>query len=301
MNDIKGKVKKTTGLLYRGAVGARVLVAALPVCVSYSIAAGIGEGVYHLWPRGRRNMKKAVANLLNKSVNDPEVRKTARKCMRNFAKYIVDVFRYANPPREFFDKHVNMSGLENIKGALSEGKGLILVSFHLGNLDLGVRLLGHMGLPVSAIVDNLGSNQLDAFLQNPRKKGGAKLINVKEVSNRLVDVLRRNEILALMIDSPNCRKGTRVKLGQKWVLLPTGPAMMALRTGAKLIPCGVVRTSNTTFQAIAGKPIEYQPCGDLSKDVQIITQKVVEDLEILTRQFIDQWFVFHHFIKDEMQ
>ena len=290
-----------TGFVYRFAEAARFVVARIPACISYSIAAGIGDGVFYFWPRGRRNMIKAVANLLNADINDPKVRKTARQCMRNFSKYIVDLFRYAYPPEDFFKKQVKVTGMENIDAALTEGKGVILISLHLGNLDLGIRILGDLGYPVNAIVDNLSSGQLNAFLQNPRKIGGAKLINVKEASNKLIDVLRKNEILALMIDSPNCLKGVKVKLGQKWVLLPTGPAIMAIRTGARLIPCWVTRSSNTTFHAIAGKPIEYQSTGNLSEDVRVITQNTVTAMEDITRQFVDQWFVFHSLIREELQ
>ncbi len=290
-----------TGFLYRLAVVARTIIAHLPAWVSYPIAVTIGDGVFYFWPRGRRNMIKAVACLFDADVNNPKVRNTARHCMRNFSKYIVDIFRYANPPQDFFEKHFKKTGFEYLDAALAEGKGVILIGFHLGNLDIGIRLLNKLGYPVNAIVENLRSNQLDAFLQNPRKTGGANLINVKEASTNLLDGLRRNEILALMIDSPNCLKGVKVKLGQKWVLFPTGPASMAIRTGARLIPCGMIRTSNTTFHAILRKPIEYQPSGKLVEDIRAITQSTTEALEDLTRQYIDQWYVFHSLIKDELQ
>jgi len=287
--------------LYRLAEGARFIVKHLPAWISYPIADRVGDTIFLVWPRVRRNMITALATLLHTDENDPEVKKTARRCTRNFSKYIVDLFRYAYPSRDFFKKNIKMSGMEHIEVARAEGKGIILVSFHLGNLDLGIRFLSSLGYPVHAIVDNLSSGQLDAFLQNPRKTGGTRLINVKEASTKLLDILHKNEILAMMVDNPNCMKGARVKLGERWVILPSGPATLSLRTGARLIPCGMVRTSNTTFKGIVGKPIEYQPCGKLSEDVPAITQRMAAALEEITRQFIDQWYVFHPLIKDELQ
>jgi lauroyl/myristoyl acyltransferase len=287
------------GLIYRIAVAARFFVAHLPACVSYSIACVIGDAIYLFWPRVRRNMAKAVAALLNKPENDLKVRKTARRCLRNFARYVVDTFRYAHPQPVFFEKNFKIIGKEHLDAALADGKGIILVSFHLGNLDLGIKALGCAGYPVNAIVENWQSNQLDAFLQHPREKAGAKLIKVKEVSTNLLAVLRKNEILALMIDSPNCLNGVKVKLGEKWALLPTGPAIMALRTGARLIPCGLIRTSNTTFQGIIGKPIDITPSGNLVEDVRAITQDTTDALVNITSRFMDQWFIFHPLIQDE--
>jgi len=95
--------------------------------------------------------------------------------------------------------------------------------------------------------------------------------------------------------------GGNVKLGQKLVTLPSGAAIMALRTGARLIPCGLVRTSNTTFHGIIGKPIEYQPSGKVSRDIQGLTQLTARSLEDIARAFLDQWYVFHPLIKDELQ
>ncbi len=247
---------------------------------------------------------KAVANILNSDINDPKVRNTARRCMRNFCKYTVDMLRYSYPKADFFEKQINLIGRENLDSALEEGKGIILVSFHTGNLDLGIRLLSTLGYPVNAIVENLNSGQLDKFVQNPRSKSGVKLINLKETrdtSSSLVQALRKNEVLAMMIDCPNCVKGVKVKLGQKWVLLPTGAATLALRTGARLIPCGLFRTSNTTFKGIIGKAIEYHPTGKMADDMKEITQRVAQELEDITRLFIDQWYVFHPLINDDLQ
>lgn len=231
---------------------------------------------------------------------DPKVRNTARHCMRNYCKYAIDFLRLSYPEADFFEKHFELEGRENLDAALSEGRGVVLVSFHMGNLDLGIRLLGNLGYPVNAIVDNLQSGQLDAFLQARRSNAGVNLINVKEPSSRLLDVLHRNEILALMIDCPNCIRGVKVKLGQKWVVLPAGAATLALRTGARLVPCGLVRTSNTTFQGIIGKPIEYRTTGKVAEDIRGLTQNAIQALEDMARSFLDQWYVFHPLIKDDL-
>ena len=289
-------------LIYRAAEVTRIVVSKLPAWISYPIAGSVGVIVYHSWPRGRRNMVKSVANILHSSTSDPVVKKTARRCMSNFCKYIVDLLRYPNADAKFFKTNFQMTGWDNLDNALKEGKGVILVSFHMGNLDMGIRLLSSQGYPVNAIVDKLEwSKQLNVFLQKPRAQNGAKLINSKEISHRVLDVLKKNEILALMIDCPNSLRGVKVRLAQKWVLLPTGAATLAMRSGARLLPCGLIRTSNTTFQGMIGKPIEYHPSGKIADDIRNLTQNTVLALEEMTRQFVDQWYIFHPLFKDELQ
>ena len=150
-------------IVYRLAETLRSVVSRLPAGATYAAAEIAGDIMFYVWHRGRRNMIKAVANSLNLGVKDPIARNTARHCMRNFCKYTVDVFRYSYPKGDFFQKQIDVIGRENLDSALEEGKGIILVSFHTGNLDLGVRFLGNLGYPVNAVVENLNSEQLERF------------------------------------------------------------------------------------------------------------------------------------------
>jgi lauroyl/myristoyl acyltransferase len=103
-----------------------------------------------------------------------------------------------------------------------------------------------------------------------------------------------------MIDSPGHEKGVLVKLGNKNIMAPTGVAAMALRTGAKIIPCNLVRIRNTKFQVMIGKPVQYNPSGNLVEDARELTQNTVRALEEMARNFADQWYIFHTLIKDDV-
>jgi Kdo2-lipid IVA lauroyltransferase/acyltransferase len=277
----------------------RITAGRLPAFISYPIAGAVGDAIYCLWPRGRRNMLKSIAAVLYQETDSPEVRKNARYGMRNFCKYIVDMLRYAYPRKGVFERDIDLIGTENIDKALAEGKGVIIVGLHMGNLDLGIRALSHAGYPINAIVQTLESSQVDKFIQKPRLFSGVKLINPACGILHMLSVLKRNEAIALMIDSPILEKGILVKLGNKHVNLPNGMAAMALRTGAKVIPCGLVRSTNTKFMGIVGKPIQFVPAGNLSEDAAELTQRTIRALEEMARVFSDQWYIFHPLIKDE--
>ena len=104
--------------------------------------------------------------------------------------------------------------------------------------------------------------------------------------------------LALMIDSPGTEKGIRVKFGNKIITAPSGVAAMALRTGAKIVPCGLFRSTNTKFLAIISKPIEFSPGGNLTEDARELTERTILAMEQMARVFADQWYIFHPLIKD---
>ena len=286
-------------ILYYTAELGRIIVSRLPAFISYPVASLVGDMVYYFWPRGRRNMLKSVASILYADIKARKVRTTARHGMRNFCKYIVDMLRYSNAKEGVLERDISITGLENLDSALGEGKGVIIVSLHMGNLDLGIRVLSNAGYPINAIVNNLGSGQLDRFLQKPRSGSGVKLINPNNGVLPMLDILRHNEVIALMIDSPHREKGVMVKLGQKFVIVPSGVAAMALRTGAKIMPCGLVRIANTKFRGIVGKPIQFHAKGNLAEDAKELTQCTIKALEEMVRAFADQWYIFHPLIKDD--
>ena len=243
-------------------------------------------------------MVKSIAAVLYLNNNSPEVRKTARYAMRNYCKSIVDMLRYAYPKKGVLERDIDLIGAENLDNALAKGKGVIIVSLHIGSLELGMRALSNAGYPINAVVNNLESGQTDRFIQKPRAHGGVRLINASKGILYMLDVLRRNEAIALMIDSPGTEKGVTVKLGNKIITAPSGVAAMALRTGAKIVPCCLIRSTNTKFLAIICKPIEFNPGGKLTEDAMELTQQIIQTMEQMARVFADQWYIFHPLIKD---
>jgi KDO2-lipid IV(A) lauroyltransferase len=243
-------------------------------------------------------MLKSIAAVLYQDINSPEVRKTARYAMRNYCKSIVDMLRYAYPKKGVLERDIDLIGAENLDNALAKGKGVIIVSLHIGSLELGMKALSNAGYPINAIVNNLESGQTDRFIQKQRAHGGVKLINASKGILYMLDVLKRNEAIALMIDSPGTEKGVTVKLGNKIITAPSGVAAMALRTGAKIVPCGLFRSTNTKFHAIISKPIEFNPGGKLTEDASELTRRTMRAMEQMARVFADQWYIFHPLIKD---
>jgi len=268
-----------------------------PPSISYPIASLIGNAAYFLWPRARRNMTKSCAAVLRQATTSPEARKNARWGLQNYYKSNVDIFRYTNPGRAFFE-NIDAIGIENLDNALKEGKGAIIVGFHIGNLDLGIRALGYAGYPVNAIVQKLELQDADRFIQKPRSDAGVKLIGETEGVLPAFRALKRNEIVALMIDGKVYEKGILVELGNRKILVPGGVAAMSIRSGASILPCCLIRSTDTRFHGIIGKRVEYELTGDLDRDAFEISRRTVRALEQMARIFPDQWYIFHDLIRD---
>lgn len=278
--------------IYYFAKFCKFLVGKLPTSIRYLLACIIGDILYVIWLRGRKSFIANVKAVLGDQANSKVITRIARQAMRNFCKYCIDFLRSYDSQLRVSQETVTIHGLENIDLALKEGKGAILVSFHLGNWDLGIRTLSRLGYPLSVIVETLKSKHLDKFVMKLRANLGVRIITTKEKICKMVEVLRRNELLALLIDHNNHNSGVEVRFGSCSALMPAGAATLALRTGAKVIPCWLVRSPNNTFHGFIGEPIRFHPSGNLANDIRQLTQHVITVLEQVVKQFPDQWYMF---------
>ncbi len=103
-----------------------------------------------------------------------------------------------------------------------------------------------------------------------------------------------------MIEGRVYEKGIPVKFGNKYFRVPSGMAVMALRTGAKVIPCGLIRSTNTKFHGIACKPVQFESAGNPDEDARELTQQTIYKLAEMAAIFADQWYIFHDLIKDDI-
>lgn len=265
----------------------------LPLKFSYILASFSAKVLYLTWPRLRNETKRNMSLVLNRSMQDKLVSRAARKSIENFCFYTIDFLRYTTLKTGRWDNKVIFQGLENIDRALGDGRGAIIVGLHLGYWDMGGAIVAKRNYPLNVIVQHFTSRRLNTLLQSMRKNIGMKIISTREGINRMIGALRSNELIALLIDSPLKGKGVRVKFCNYTAEVPAGAALLALRTGAKIIPVGVIKLEDGTLMVHIGSQISRSPSGNLNLDIQLLTQDIMSNLEPLVKQYPDQWYIFH--------
>jgi KDO2-lipid IV(A) lauroyltransferase len=286
------------GLKYYSFKLASYLADRLPLRFSYWVAKLVGDAIYLTW---RRHSANAVSNM--RRVLGPEapwqmVKHTARRSFRNYAKTIVDFFRY--PYMEGEDVRVAVPlryGIEHLLEAYDRGKGVLLVTGHVGNWDLAGAVLMSYGLPVSAVADSFEPERLDDLINGSRERKGMKIIKLDTSSLRgIFTALKKGETVSLMIDRPEDEKGgVPVEFFGETAYMPAGPAAIALKTGAAvLVGYCMRRPGDKTFYGAVEPAIDYEHhlTGDKQRDIQMITQMIVNTIEDVIRRHPDQWYMF---------
>jgi KDO2-lipid IV(A) lauroyltransferase len=285
-------------MLYYLALFGRWLACHIPVSVIYPLAGWAGAHVlWHLWPGRRGKLRTNLAAVLHDDPASVRVGRAARRGFANLSRYGIDFLRFSSPryaPPSGAITPVNFEAIDRVRAL---GKGAILVGFHIGSWDLGLKYLSDRGYPTSVVVHNFKTGNADAFIQGLRAGSGAEIIGVDEGWARMVKALRDNRVLVMLVDSL-VEKGVAVRFGSKYATLPGGPATLAIRTGAGIVTSAMVRHSEEEFTAIIGGPIEFKRTGRFTEDVVELTQRFTTAQEAFARRFIDQWYMMQPFVFD---
>jgi KDO2-lipid IV(A) lauroyltransferase len=265
----------------------------LPLGISYASANFLAEVTYLLWRRVRNNVRCNTTRFLGPQASQKQIAYYSRLCIRNYLKYIVDFLRSLPSERVEITKRLNIEGIENLEEVLKDGNGAVLTSLHFGHWDFGATELANRGYLIHGVVDHTCSPRVNGFVDKLRSKSNMKVITAKDGITQMIGQLRKNEIIAMLIDKPNHSRRVEVKLCDSHTMVPAGAAVLALRTGAKIIPSGAVRMPDNTVNIILGKQISFQRTGDLNHDIQVIMQLVWYELEKLVAKYPEQLYVFH--------
>ena len=271
----------------------RGLVLCLPRTASYRCVTGLADLHYAFSTKDRQAVGRNLAEILGHG--HPGIPAASREVFRNFAKYLVDFFRLERFDAAFLAQYVTVQGREYLDEALRGGRGVILLSAHLGNYELGAAVMTTLGYPVSAIVLTHQDPDIDAFFTHQRRAERVTAIPVGMALRQGFICLRRNELLAVVGDRDFSQNGLEVTLLGRPTRVPKGPAMFSVRTGAPILPAFCIREPRDRFRMILERPILPRTDADELTEIRRLTQAGTAVLEQYIRQYPTQWYLFQDF------
>ena len=267
------------------------LMSRLPVPVARAIVSFLLQLSFILVPRKRRYINTNFAHVLGKSPGSLEVKRKAYGAFRAYARYVVELMRLPRQTNEEAGKVVDSSTFLPLEAYWrSTGKGLIVTTAHIGNLEAVARGVAHHGWPVAAIADDSSFPELFELLTAQRRSWGVDMIpwrNLREIYG----VLKRNEILALVIDWGYRPGDVPVQMFGAWTTLPAGPAALAAKTGAPIVHIAIRRSeTGDQFLIAYGDPILVTSNDEAS--IRRATQAVADGLAATIGAAPEDWYSF---------
>ena len=218
----------------------------------------------------RRRSIRNINLLLGSEVDSDTAGLLAQRSLRNFFFDCVEIALALVASDESIRREIAVVGREHLDAALARGKGVMVLSAHFGNFFLIGCRLAIEGYPTSVMVNQ------------PRDGQFAKI-------RELNGVLRRNQIAVVISDEFRKGDGARVNFFGKTVIARRGPATLALRTKAAIIPAAMVRQPDDSLKLVIEPALNLVQSARPKEAIKINTQRMVAWLEATIRSQPDQW------------
>jgi KDO2-lipid IV(A) lauroyltransferase len=265
----------------------------LPVRAAYAIARAAGDLAYLFQGRSRRYVKDNMRHVLGPNADEKEVSRAAREVFRNVTRYYADLIRLPRiDPHRLLTQDLNIHGLENLKNALAQGKGVVLVSAHYGNTELTVQALAALDVCAYVLTEPLQPRQLSDLIHRIRSTHGHiyQPVSMSSVKGAL-RYLRQGKLVAILCDRDIQKTGQLLPLCGCPARFPVGAAMLAVHTGAQVVPTFSHRQGPGRDEVWIEPALPLERTGDEEHDVRAITEKILARFEEYLRRDPGQWTV----------
>ena len=280
------KRELVTYWLYRAA---ERVIGAIPRWLAMPAASAVGNVAYDLAGPKRRLIADNLAHPLGLDPDDSRVRAAARRAFRNYAKYLVDVMRIASQTPEAAARQVRIDDIGALADARAEGKGSLICTMHVGGMDLMGPAAKVGGEALHVVADDTTYGRLYDHLAATRAKHGVFVIGWRNLRG-LFRVLRENGNLALFCDAGYRPGDVPVELCGEATTFPIGPATLAAKTGAPMLPVWCRRLPNDRFEAGTLPVIRCDSTEPAA--VHRATQALADALGRIIATDPGQWYMF---------
>ena len=278
-----------------------------PQAAKHAIGASIGAASYLGWPSKRYVTRLNIAQITGRPLHDPYVNRLALASWRNYGRYASDFISFPHldadaVERDLRDLSEHESGWQGcMQSALQGGRGVLVVSAHFGNWDMAGAILARHHA-VSAVAETFSDEQLNQLLQDQRRQKGIGIIPLESSMRPVLRILQQNQFAAIIVDRPMpANQGTEITFFGRKTYVPGGPAALALKSGAAIVPAFVWYGHHNEFYVKAFKPIVPQQVKHTERVAEIsrLTQCIYDVLEVMIREWPSQWYMFRQFWPSE--
>jgi len=242
-------------------------------------------------PRLEYNLKVACPELEH---DTRALRRLSWLNFRNHAKAYADLMQLPTMSVQNMRPLLKVDGLEHLEEARAIGKGVLVVSCHMGSYEVVSAIWSATLTPVSFFAEELEPRPLFEWYRDTRARLGISVLTLDHGGIRKVlQALHDKEMVITAIDRDITGTGHPMPFFGRLAPIPLGPAAIALRLGTPLFPVCVYRLPDDTYQAEGAPLVFAESTGDSRADQVRATEQVLRHLENFIRRHPEQWHVPH--------
>jgi len=272
---------------YASCIAFRLLspvIRALPLKASLFLGRVIGELLYAF---DLKHKAQAYANIrvaLNDKLSPSGLKVLNREFYQTFGRNLIEIFLLPVIDKKYLDRYISIEGLNFIKEAFKEGKGVIFAGVHSGSWELSNLICVNLGFKFYLVVREQRYPLLDNLLNTYRKQKGCQLIQRENQTRDLIQALKNNEAIGITIDQGG-KTGTLVQFFGKDASMASGALRLALRYDAVILPAYHTRLKGPYLKVIIEPPFRLKKTGNQDKDIKDNLQELSRIFEKLILKF----------------
>ncbi len=219
----------------------------------------------------------------------------AKGSFSHFGRALIEGLRFPLLKTENFSSFAKHEGLEHIRKAYDDKKGVFLFSAHFGNWELIALMQAGLGLPLDMIVRKLDNPYLEKWFREYRERLGNRVVYKDESARQMLKTIKNGGGIAIVIDQRFRGKGA-LDVDFFGIKSSTAPslAQLALKTGASIVPVFSFPEPDGTYRIVYSEPVKFEPSGEKDKDIYNLTQLCTSIIEENIRKQPQCWLWMHN-------
>ncbi len=255
----------------------------------------IGSLIYRLDRKHRNISLRNLKMAFGPAKSTLELKGIARQSYMNLCQTFFEVLLFPRLNAESIDRFITIEGRKYLDDVRAQGRGGIILTAHFGNWELSAVWAGLKGYLLRVLAREQKQSRLNSLLNQYRAGSGIKVYAKGMAVHDLIGAIRRNEFVGVLGDQDAGRRGIFINFFRQPASTHPGPILLALRTGAPILPCFIVR-SGFKHKIYVNPPLRLesrQAGGDTQEIVKGGLQEFSRILESYIRLHPEQWLWLH--------
>jgi KDO2-lipid IV(A) lauroyltransferase len=235
------------------------------------------------------NLRKAFPELEKKKLKEISFR-----CYKSFLISLVEIMYMPVMNRNDIIDILNVDSADIIIDNYKQNKGVILLSAHFGNWEfIAASVSARINIPFHVVVKQQRNPYVDRWINSMRMKWNNKIISLGISIRNIYKELKNKNLVAMVADQRGPSEGLRVKFFGIDTAMYSGPAILAIKTGAPLIYGLTIRQPDFSYKVVLEEISLNNLPDDEEEKVREISQRLASFLEKYIKLYPEQWLWMH--------
>lgn len=262
-----------------------------PYCVLMAIGRILGN-LYYLFVKKQR--KRAVEQMMvSLELPEAEAKDLIRESFVNLARNMLEILYMPNLNQQNLHEYIDIEHFERVKAAHEEGRGIVVITGHIGTWEWMSAAMALKGIPTTAIAKPQPNLDYTRALDDLRA-----MVHVEVFSRGTSELLaagralKKGKILGFLMDQDAGPGGAFMEFLGRTASTPMGAAVFARKFGSPVVPMFILRQKSGKHKIVVGEIMRYEDTGDTDKDLFDFTEKMTKLIDCMIRENPTQWIWF---------